>query len=92
MKDELLGDVAKVENPTQKLNLMREYLQAVALRSLHESEAFKNLAFVGGTALRFIYSLARFSEDLDFSLENACVIDAKISQGAGLVRFYLVSD
>lgn len=71
MKDELLGDVAKVENPTQKLNLMREYLQAVALRSLHESEAFKNLAFVGGTALRFIHSLARFSEDLDFSLENA---------------------
>jgi hypothetical protein len=29
-----------------------------------------NLAFVGGTALRFVHNLPRFSEDLDFSLEN----------------------
>lgn len=28
------------------------------------------LAFHGGTALRFLYSLARFSEDLDFALER----------------------
>jgi len=40
------------------------------LRSLHESEAFVNLAFVGGTALRFVHGLPRFSEDLDFSLEQ----------------------
>jgi hypothetical protein len=31
----------------------------------------KNLAFVGGTALRFAFGLPRFSEDLDFSLEKA---------------------
>ena len=40
------------------------------LRSLHESEAFFCLSFVGGTALRFLYDLPRFSEDLDFSAEN----------------------
>lgn len=51
-------------------NLLREYLQACVLRSLHESEAFQCLSFVGGTALRFLYELARFSENLDFSLES----------------------
>jgi hypothetical protein len=29
------------------------------------------LAFVGGTALRFLYNLPRFSEDLDFSVVSA---------------------
>jgi len=40
------------------------------LRSLQESEAFTNLSFVGGTALRFLFSLPRFSEIIDFSLEH----------------------
>ena len=62
--------VSEVSDPSEKLNLLREYVQAMVLRSLHESEAFVNLAFVGGTALRFIHDLPRFSEDLDFSLEN----------------------
>lgn len=70
MKEELLAKAKAVKNPVAKLNLIREYLQAFALRSLHESEAFRCLAFVGGTALRFLYDLPRFSEDLDFSLES----------------------
>lgn len=71
MKDEALALVRSLTDPAAKLNLLREYLQALALRSLHESEAFLNLAFVGGTALRFIAMLPRFSEDLDFSLHIA---------------------
>lgn len=70
MKEEALAIVRDVSSPSEKLNLLREYLQAMALRSLHESEAFVNLAFVGGTALRFVYGLPRFSEDIGFSLEN----------------------
>lgn len=70
MKDEALAIIREISNPADKLNLLREYVQAMVLRSLHESEAFTNLAFVGGTALRFVHSLPRFSEDLDFSLEN----------------------
>jgi len=54
-------------DPAQRLNILREYVQACVLRSLHEAEAFSSLAFVGGTALRFLYELPRFSEDLDFS-------------------------
>ena len=58
------------DDPGRRLNLLQEYLQALALRSLHESEAFHYLSFVNGTALRFLYSLPRFSEDLEFSLED----------------------
>jgi len=70
MKDLLLDLLATEADPGQKLNLAREYLQAWALRSLHESEAFRCLSLVGGTALRFLFQLPRFSEDLDFSLEE----------------------
>ncbi len=71
MKDEALAIAAEQSDPARRLNVLREYLQACILRSLHESEAFVSLSFVGGTALRFLYRLPRFSEDLDFSLENS---------------------
>ncbi|HOE09522.1 MAG TPA: nucleotidyl transferase AbiEii/AbiGii toxin family protein [Treponemataceae bacterium] len=70
MKQDLLTIVSNAADPAEKQNLMREYIQACALRSLHEGGAFKNLSFVGGTALRFLFALPRFSEDLDFSLES----------------------
>lgn len=70
MKSEALLLVENVSDPALKLNLLREYLQAFILRSLHESNAFDSLSFVGGTALRFLHGLPRFSEDLDFSLEQ----------------------
>ena len=68
MKQAALLLAAGVADPVQRLNLLREYVQAFSLRSLHESEAFNRMSFVGGTALRFIHGLPRFSEDLDFSL------------------------
>ncbi len=70
MKKEALAVIVDVKDPNDKLNRLREYVQAFVLRSLHESEAFNCLSFVGGTALRFLYNLPRFSEDLDFSLEQ----------------------
>lgn len=68
MKSEALTLVAGIADPAQALNRLREYIQAFVLRSFHECEAFRPLAFVGGTALRFLHGLPRFSEDLDFSL------------------------
>ena len=70
MKDHLLSLAAGQPEPRARLNLVREYLQAHILRSLQEAGGFAALAFQGGTALRFLYSLRRFSEDLDFSLER----------------------
>lgn len=71
MKEQALALARETKEPEQKLNRLREYLQVLVLRSLHESEAFRPLAFVGGTALRFLHGLPRFSEDLDFSLVSA---------------------
>ena len=68
MKDYCLELASKQTASNAKLNLMREYLQACILRSMHEYGMFRATAFLGGTALRFLYGLGRFSEDLDFSL------------------------
>jgi Nucleotidyl transferase AbiEii toxin, Type IV TA system len=45
-----------------------EYLQARVLQSLQLGGGFLRWAFLGGTALRFLYGIPRFSEDLDFSV------------------------
>ncbi|HKZ54496.1 MAG TPA: nucleotidyl transferase AbiEii/AbiGii toxin family protein [Anaerolineales bacterium] len=58
------------QNPSQATNVAREYLQARILACLQRGGAMVSLAFHGGTALRFLYSLPRHSEDLDFALER----------------------
>ena len=50
------------------INALREILQEVALLGLWRSKFFEKAAFYGGSALRILYGLDRFSEDLDFSL------------------------
>ena len=67
MKDYLLELVSGQTGYNAKLNIMREYLQAYTLRILHDQGLFHKTAFLGGTALRFLYDMPRFSEDLDFS-------------------------
>ena len=67
MKDILPELVQRAQNP---VNQVREYLQARILESLERSGAMIPLAFHGGTALRFLYSIPRYSEDLDFALER----------------------
>jgi predicted nucleotidyltransferase component of viral defense system len=68
VREHALAVARKATDPGQALNLLREYVQTLVLRSFHECEAFGHLAFVGGTALRFLHNLPRFSEELDFSL------------------------
>jgi predicted nucleotidyltransferase component of viral defense system len=52
----------------EKINLTRETLQIMTLKNIYDKKGFKNIAFVGGTALRIVFDVNRFSEDLDFSL------------------------
>lgn len=47
---------------------LREILQQIALLGLWRAKFFEHAAFYGGTALRVLYGLDRYSEDLDFSL------------------------
>jgi predicted nucleotidyltransferase component of viral defense system len=70
MKEDLRLQLRGVSGPQEGKNRMREYLQARLLASLQRSGAMIPLAFQGGTALRFLYSIRRYSEDLDFALER----------------------
>lgn len=50
------------------VNALREILQEIALCGLWRGKFFEHAAFYGGTALRILHGLDRFSEDMDFSL------------------------
>jgi len=71
MKELLIDLVRHSTSPAQARNVTREYLQARVLACLQRHGAMVPLAFHGGTALRFLCSLPRNSEDLDFALERS---------------------
>jgi hypothetical protein len=70
MKEDLRIRLQGAVGPVEGKNRIREALQARILASLQRSGAMIPLAFQGGTALRFLYSIRRYSEDLDFALER----------------------
>ena len=69
MKEALVALLARTGRDLRP-GVAREWLQAAALDSLGRSGSFAWLAFHGGTALRFLYGIARFSGDLDFTHEG----------------------
>ena len=70
MKDYLANLVKQSTSPLEGRNLAREYLQARILAALQRTGDMIPLAFHGGTALRYLFSHGRYSEDLDFALEG----------------------
>ncbi len=69
----IIEERIRTYNPQSKrdeLNAFKEIAQEITLLALSRSEFFKHGAFQGGTALRILYGLPRFSEDLDFILFN----------------------
>ena len=60
----------QVDNIYDRKNAMKEIMQEIVLCVLSRAGFYKEAAFYGGTALRIFYGLDRFSEDLDFSLEQ----------------------
>ena len=69
MKDHL-GQLVGGQAPLRARNIVREYLQARILGALQRAGAMTSLAFHGGTSLRFLFGLPRYSEDLDFALDG----------------------
>jgi predicted nucleotidyltransferase component of viral defense system len=51
----------------QEKDALREIIQEITLLGLWRGKFFEQAAFYGGTALRILYKLDRFSEDLDFT-------------------------
>ena len=67
-------------------NALREILQQLALLGLWRAKFFEHAAFYGGTALRILYGLDRYSEDLDFSLLKPDKTFSLDNYGASLRR------
>ncbi len=75
MIEALRHELASAASVEDKTNRAREFLQILALKSLSDQDAFSRMAFIGGTALRVIFGLRRFSEDLDFSIVSSSGYD-----------------
>jgi predicted nucleotidyltransferase component of viral defense system len=58
----------KCKTSEDEENALKEITQEVALFALYKSGFFASAAFQGGTCLRIVHGLDRFSEDLDFAL------------------------
>lgn len=71
MKDQALQVGRGPGTDRERRNRLREYLQHVLLRALFDQRLLGELVFHGGTALRMLHDLARFSEDLDFHTTDA---------------------
>ena len=58
----------RIDTVDAQIHALKEILQEIALLGLYRTTFFRNAAFYGGTALRILYNLPRFSEDMDFTL------------------------
>jgi len=68
---ETMLDKYRCQTETDYVNALKEIFQEIALLGLWRSKFFERAAFYGGTALRILYGLDRFSEDVDFTLLEA---------------------
>jgi len=64
----IMLDKYKCSSVNDYENALKEIIQEITLLGLWRSKFFEKAAFYGGSALRILYGLNRFSEDLDFSL------------------------
>jgi len=56
--------------PEIKKILVKEYLHSYVLDFIYNSEKYSKANFYGGTCLKYLFGLDRFSEDLDFDSSN----------------------
>lgn len=57
-------------NPIEQENVLQELMQHYVLASLSRAGFFAEAVFHGGTCLRIVNGIGRFSEDLDFLLKR----------------------
>lgn len=58
------------QNAAMQKHIVKEYLQLMILDYLSQTPYISKLSFIGGTNLRLIKGIDRFSEDLDFDCRN----------------------
>ena len=57
-------------SPIEQENVLQELMQHYVLSSLSRAGLFVEAMFHGGTCLRIVFAMNRFSEDLDFLLKR----------------------
>lgn len=73
-------------NANFQKHLLKEYIELMAMEWISQSAWSDKLAFIGGTNLRLIHGIDRFSEDLDFDCKNLSKEDF-IRMTDGLIRY-----
>ena len=73
MSHSIIQDRLNEFNPKsieEQNNALKEIVQEIILYGLSTINFFEKALFQGGTALRILYGLPRFSEDMDFIVKN----------------------
>jgi predicted nucleotidyltransferase component of viral defense system len=72
MKDLIQKQLEKYDSKTEQdeENALKEITQEICLHALSRAGFFEVATFQGGTCLRIVHGVDRFSEDLDFSLRR----------------------
>lgn len=60
------------ENAQFNKDMLKEYIQLMILDFLSTTPYIRKLTFIGGTNLRLVKGIDRFSEDLDFDCKDMC--------------------
>ncbi|MCY4524140.1 MAG: nucleotidyl transferase AbiEii/AbiGii toxin family protein [Halobacteriovoraceae bacterium] len=69
MKDVIQKKIAsyQLQSPEDQLNALKEISQEIILYGLSKTDFFQHVSFQGGTCLRIVHGMDRFSKDLNFS-------------------------
>ncbi len=73
-------------NPAHRKYIVKEYIQLLILDYLTTTVFVKKIVFIGGTNLRLVKGIDRFSEDLDFDCKNLSNDDF-IAMTNGIIEF-----
>ncbi len=71
MNLDYIVEMAKAAPLPARSHAAKEALQRYLLTQLQDDALLVDVAFIGGTALRLLHQLPRYSEDLDFIWKNA---------------------
>ncbi len=80
---------AKSAPPTHRLNAAKEALQQCLLGALAQQGLLADVAFIGGTALRILHQLPRYSEDMDFIWLGSPTAPDPMPRWSTAIRRYL---
>jgi predicted nucleotidyltransferase component of viral defense system len=74
-KDRIINKNELINDYELFISEIREIMQEIILPGLAETNFFDNNVFQGGTAIRMLYGLKRYSDDLDFTMKENKIED-----------------